>query len=204
MGLGFARFSCLCAERWNERAFKRGHGISASDYLDLVLGSGGSDMVFECGLSDQGEITLSGGLPPPSTCLGGAIGVGLCARRHRLPRLWRTAAPHCCVDRSRLSPSLSTRRRAPDRATTAYPPHPSKSGTSPHNLLLDATSLAVLPRRLASPSKSVYPRPISPYNKPVHPSGRAEPEAAAAPRQARGHIAQRGASPTPTPLDLIP
>ena len=37
---------------------------------------------------------------------------------------------------------------------------------------------------------------IIPYNKPVRPSGQAEPEAGAAakaaPRQARGHIAQRG------------
>ena len=136
---------------------------------------------------------MSGGLPPPSTCLGGAIGAGLCARRHRLPRLWRTAAPHCCVDRSRLSPSLSTRRRAPDRATTAYPPHPSKSGTSPHNLLLDATSLVVPPRRLVSPSKSVYLRPISPYNKPVHPSGRARSSRRAKARTPAGQRAHRTA-----------
>jgi hypothetical protein len=119
-------------------------------------------------------------LPPPSTYLGSAIGAGLCARRHRLPRLWRTAAPHCRADPPRLSPSRSTRRRAPDRAATAYPPrepHPSKGGTSPHNLRLDTTSLAVPPRRIAAPSKSVDPRPISPYNKPLRPSGPAEPQA---------------------------
>ena len=127
-----------------------------------------------------------------------AIGAGLCVRRHRLPRLWRTTAPHCRADRPRLSPARSTRRRAPDRAVTAYPPrepHPSKGGTSPHNLRLDTTSLAVPPRRIAAPSKSVDPRPISPYNKPLRPSGRTRapstPGAAQrpAPHQARGHIA---------------
>ena len=60
-----------------------------------------------------------------------AIGAGLCARPHRLPRLWRTTAPHCRADRPHLSPALSTRRRAPDRAVTAYPlesPTPAKVG----------------------------------------------------------------------------
>ena len=56
-------------------------------------------------------------------------------------------------------------------------PTPAKSGTSPHNLILDATSFSVPPHRIASPSKSVYPRPISPYNKPVRPSGLAESKA---------------------------
>ena len=47
-----------------------------------------------------------------------------------------------------------------------------------------------------TPSKSVYPLHISPYNKPIRPSGRAEPEAGAAqrpaPRQASRRRAQRG------------
>ena len=123
-----------------------------------------------------------------------------------------------CGGRLRLIAALtdpaSVRRYRQDGGLPTEPqplipprPHPSKSGTSPHNLILDATSFSVPPHQIASPSKSVYPRPISPYNKPVRPSGRAEPKAGAAqrpaPHQARGHSALRDASTTPTPLDLI-
>ena len=79
-------------------------------------------------------------LPPPSTYLGGAIGAGLCARRHRLPRLWRMAAPQS-VAIYKVSGCPPSRHRS-----SPLEPYPSKSGTSPHNLLrLDTPSLAVPP-----------------------------------------------------------
>ena len=113
-------------------------------------------------------------LPPPSTYFGGAL-------LARVFALDLTVCP-ACGGRLRLIAALtdptSVRRDLqgvglPTEPSPLIPlerPHPSKGGTSPHNLRLDATLLA-------APSKSVYPRPISPYNKPLRPSGQAEPQA---------------------------
>ena len=60
-------------------------------------------------------------VPAPSTPLGGAIGARLCARRHRLPRLWWTPAPDRRTDRRRIGPALSTRGRPANRAPAASP-----------------------------------------------------------------------------------
>jgi len=49
------------------------------------------------------------------------IGARLCARRHRLPRLWWTPAPDRRTDRPRIGPGLSTRGRPADRAAAASP-----------------------------------------------------------------------------------
>ena len=142
--------------------------------------------------------------PPSSTPLGGVIGARLCARRHRLSQLWRTAAPDRRADRPRLGPALSARRGATHPAATAWPTSPTaptRVGLRRINPYSTRHRARSFPRRVGYASKPVYPQPLRGQNNRGPPSN--GPSLKEPPRKG-AHPSLKEGKQTPIRLDPTP